>query len=582
MPQKPVDKASSRKHVKAKEEDLRIQWGLRIPMRDGVHLNATLYKPISKEKPLPVIFTLTPYISDSYHERGSFFAKNGYHFALIDVRGRGNSEGVFEPFANEARDGHDIVEWLAAQPFCDGHVAMWGGSYAGYDQWATAKELPPHLSTIVPAASGYPGVDFPYWNNVFYSYETQWATFTSGLTGNQRLFEDYAYWISAFREMYLQQRPFQELDQIAGNPSPVFQRWLKHPTPDAYFDALTPSDAQLRRMQLPILTITGHYDDDQPGAMTFYQRYMQLGTPKAKARHYLIIGPWDHPGTRTPNREVGGLAFGEASLVNLNQLHKEWYDWTMKRGSKPKFLQDRVAWYVPGEGAEVWKYASSFEAIPTFTQELYLDSSDGVANDAFHSGQLSSKKPRISPPDQYTYDPRDLRPAELEREWVKNFITDQRYALNLLGNGLIYHGEPYSKGLEITGYVKLVLWMSLDVPDTDFHVELFEIQPDGRSIFLTHDLMRARYRKSLRREELIREGAIEPYEFQSFTFFSRRLSKLSRLRLLIRSPNSIYYEKNYNSGGKVAEESGKDARVAHVKLFHDRNHPSRLEIPVAK
>ena len=574
--------AKKAKQTKSKEEDIRIQWGLRIPMRDGTHLNATLYKPTSTKKPLPVIFTLTPYISDSYHERGSFFAKNGYQFALIDVRGRGNSEGIFVPLSNEAKDGHDIVEWLAKQSFCDGHVAMWGGSYAGFDQWATAKELPPHLSTIVPAASAYPGVDFPFWNNVFFSYETQWATLTSGLTGNTKLFEDQAYWISAFREMYLKQLPFRELDKIVGNPSGYFQRWLKHPAPDAYIDAMTPSDAQLRKIQHPILTITGHYDADQPGAMAFYRRHIQFGTPKAKSRHYLIIGPWDHPGTRTPNREVAGLTFGEASLVNLNELHKEWYDWSMKHGPKPKFLRDRVAWYVPGEGAEVWKYASSLEAIPTSMQELHLDSKDGVANDAFHSGQLTPKKPRTSTPDQYTYDPSDLRPGELEREWIKNFLTDQRYALNLFGNGLIYHSEPYPNGLEITGYVKLLLWMALDVPDTDFHVELDEIQPDGRSIFLTNDIMRARYRKTLRKENLVQKGKIEPYEFKSFYFFSRRLTKLSRLRLIIRCPNSIFWQKNYNSGGKVAEESGKDARVAHVKLYHDQKHPSRLEIPVAK
>src|SRR6185295_5443832 len=108
--------------------------------------------------PLPVIFTLTPYIADSYHDRAMFFARNGYVFALVDVRGRGSSEGTFDPFAQEARDGYDVVEWLARQPFGNGKVAMWGGSYAGYDQWATAKELPPHLATIVPAASAHPGV----------------------------------------------------------------------------------------------------------------------------------------------------------------------------------------------------------------------------------------------------------------------------------------------------------------------------------------------------------------------------------------------------------------------------------------
>ncbi len=136
--------------------DYDIRWGVKIPMRDKVELNATLYLPHASDgsvPKLPVVFTLTPYISDTYHPRGAYFASHGYVFALVDVRGRGNSGGEFEPFAQEPPDGHDVVEWLAQQPFCDGKVAMWGGSYGGYCQWATAKEFPPHLATIVPVAA---------------------------------------------------------------------------------------------------------------------------------------------------------------------------------------------------------------------------------------------------------------------------------------------------------------------------------------------------------------------------------------------------------------------------------------------
>ena len=172
----------------------------------------------------PVIFTLTPYISDSYHARGAYFASHGYAFALVDVRGRGNSAGEFEPFANEARDGHDMVEWFAKQPFCDGKVAMWGGSYAGFDQWATAKELPPHLTTIVPAAAAHPGLDFPFTNNVGIPYDMQWFTHTSGRASQQNLFADSKFWRTKFLEAYKQYIPFKNLDSVIGNPSANFQR----------------------------------------------------------------------------------------------------------------------------------------------------------------------------------------------------------------------------------------------------------------------------------------------------------------------------------------------------------------------
>ena len=93
---------------------VRFQWGVRIPMRDGVHLNATAYIPAKQKSPAPCVFTLTPYIAQSYHDRGMYFAANGYPFFTVDVRGRGNSEGTFRPFIQEGKDGHDIVEWIAA------------------------------------------------------------------------------------------------------------------------------------------------------------------------------------------------------------------------------------------------------------------------------------------------------------------------------------------------------------------------------------------------------------------------------------------------------------------------------------
>ena len=145
---------------------------------------------------------------------------------------------------------------------------------------------------------------------------------------------------------------------------------------------------------------------------------------------------------------------------------------------------------------------------------------------------------------------------------------------------MIYHSEPFPVATEITGYLKLIAWIALDVPDTDFAVSVFEIKPDGTSISLTDDMKRARYRHSLRNEQLVTPGSIERYEFASFRFFSRRLEKGSRLRLVFSSPNSIQLEKNYNSGGEVANESRKDARTAHVTLYQDAEHPSYLEIPV--
>ena len=558
-----------------------LVWGLKIPLRDGVRLNGTVYKPAGQAGPLPVIFTLTPYISDSYHERAMYFAQHGYVFVLVDVRGRGNSGGTFEPFANEGRDGHDVVEFLGAQPWSNGKITMWGGSYAGFDQWATLKELPPHLATIVPAAAAHAGVDFPYYHGIWSTYVMQWLTLTGGVTGNTNLFGDPAFWIRKSRELYLAQAPYDTLDRIVGNADTVFQAWLSHPTYDGYWQAMAPTPEQYRAMNVPILTITGHYDGDQPGAMSYYREHMQYGNDAARRNHYLIIGPWDHAGTRTPAKEVGGLTFGDASMLDMNKLHADWYDWTLKGGARPEFLKKRIAYYVAGPGAEEWKYADDLDSVATERRPLYLASSGGSANDVVHSGDLA-RDPRPSSPDHYVYDPSDLRPAALESEEVENGYTDQRYALNLFGNGVVYHSEPFAEATEVSGYVKLTLWMSMDVPDTDLEATLYEILPDGTSVQLTGDVMRARYRESMTAAKLVTPGEITRYDFTGFTWFSRRVSKGSRLRLVVNCPNSIYLEKNYNSGGRVEGESGKDARVAHVTVFHDRKHASVLEIPIVR
>ncbi|HEY6843934.1 MAG TPA: CocE/NonD family hydrolase [Thermoanaerobaculia bacterium] len=556
-----------------------MQWAVKIPMRDGVHLNATVFQPAAQKDPLPVVFTLTPYLADSYLDRALYFARHGYVYALVDVRGRGNSEGAFEPFANEGRDGYDVVEWLAKQPWSNGKIAMWGGSYAGFDQWSTAKERPPHLATIVPAAAVYPGVDFPFFHNIFYSYGMQWLTFTSGTAPNEKLFGESSFWIDRFRNVYLNHLPYAQLDQVVGNKGTVFQTWMKHPTPDAYLDAMVPTNEQYRALDIPILTITGHYDGDQPGAFTYYRAHMKYGTPEDTARHYIIIGPWDHPATRTPRKQIGGLTFADASLVDLNKLHNEWYDWTMKGGAKPEFLKKRVAYYLTG--AEEWRYADSLEAIPTTPQRFYLDSSSTGASDVFHSGSLVSTV-ASSAADRWTYDPLNVTPAEMDSEDVDNNLTDQRGALNLYGQGAIYHSAPFDKDTELTGFVRFTASIAMDVPDSDLAVNLFEIKPDGTSVFLTSDMMRARYRDSAREAKLVKPGEINRYVFDGFTFTSRRIAKGSRLRLVVGSINTIYLEKNYNSGGDVTRETAKDARTAHITLYHDAQHPSFLEIPLGQ
>ena len=569
--------------------DYDLHWSVKIPMRDKVELNATIYLPKNSGNAgtrSPVIFTLTPYISDSYHARAAYFASHGYVFALVDVRGRGNSAGEFEPFAQEPHDGHDVVEWLAQQPFCNGKVTMWGGSYAGFDQWATAKEFPPHLTTIVPVAAAHPPLDYPSSNNVGETYDVRWFTFTSGHVGQANLFGDEKFWRTKFLDAYKQHLPFNSLDTFVGNPSVNFQRIVKHPTADAYYDAMTPTREEYQKIGLPILTITGQYDGDEMGALAFYRDHLANVSPGARAKHFLLIGPWDHAGTRTPTDEVGGVKFGAAALLDLNDLHRQWYDWTMKDGSKPAFLKNQVAYYVLAAGNSgkdgEWNYADSLETLTANPRSYYLDSKNGDANGAFRSGKLTTAPPQEGS-DRYTYDPLDTRRGEnVEGAEPNDKIAgiDQRYALSIAEDGLVYHTDPLPNETAMIGSPAVTLWLSVDTPDTDLSADLYEIQPDGTSIALWSDLRRLRYRESLREAKLVKPGEVVKCEFKPGLFVARRLMKGSRLRLIISSVNSIQWQKNYNSGGVVAEETATDARTAHVQVYHDATHNSLIQLPV--
>jgi putative CocE/NonD family hydrolase len=555
-----------------------FRWDQKIPLRDGVRLSATVYTPRDQKAPAPCLFTLTPYIGQSYHDRGIYFAAHGYPFLTVDVRGRGNSEGQYDPLLQEARDGYDVVEWLAKQPYCNGKVSMWGGSYAGYDQWAAAKEFPPHLATIVPVAAPYAGVDFPISGNIFAPYDVQWLTFTSGHTSQDKIFGDGAFWSNKQRQWFESGTPFQNFDTFVGAPSPIFQRWVQHPHPDSFWDAYNPTSEQYARLTIPILTITGAYDGDQPGALTHYREYMKNATAEGRARHYLIIGPWDHAATRTPRAEIGGLKFGPESLVDLPRLHLDWYAWTMQGGPKPRFLEKPVAYYVMG--TERWRYADTLEAITSRSQPYFLDSSRNAV-DVLAAGELAPQA-GSGKPDHYVYDPRDLSFSAEEVNSDPADLTDQRADYARSGKRLVYHSAPFEKDTEISGFFKLSAWIGIDQPDTDFAVSISEIRPDGRSIALTSDAIRARYREGSRAPKPVTTREAQRYDFEHFTFVSRQVGKGSRLRLTIAPINSMFVEKNYNSAKPVAEQSMSDARPVTVTLLHDRAHPSALYVPLGQ
>jgi uncharacterized protein len=423
------------------------------------------------------------------------------------------------------------------------------------------------------------GHDFPIRKNIFSAYLIQWLTLVSGKTSQDFIFANIqSYWSDVFRRRFEAGTPFSELDSFVGNPSAIFQEWIGQPELGRYWQKYNPSPGQYAHVQIPVLTITGIYDAGQLGAIKHYREHLANLNPAQQRQHFLLIGPWDHAGTRTPQPEFGGLKMGAASLIDLPGLHLEWYNFTMQDGLRPVLLRKNVTYYVLGEDA--WHYADTLDEITASTMLLYLDSPIASPSDIFQSGSLVNEPQADSAPDRYVYDPLDTGIAEIESRSNRTSLVDQTLIIASAGKQLVYHSAPFERDTVIAGFLKFTAWISIDQPDTDLRVWVFEIGTDGSSQLVGIDSIRAKYRLSLEKAAPIETDEPLEYRFDNFMFTARRVLKGSRLRLVLGPINSIHTQKNFNSGREVSAETFADARPVTVTLYHDASHPSALYVPI--
>jgi putative CocE/NonD family hydrolase len=549
----------------------RLTRGVRVPVADGITLSASLYRP-RNGTPAPAIVCLTPYTIDTFHDEGIGFSDHGFAFVVADVRGRGDSEGTFVPFVHDGDDGAALVAWVAAQPWCDGNVAMWGGSYGGRDQWVTALRRPPGLRTIAPSASTSYGFHFPGHGPIFYSHAAHWCTLVRGRAIHWNSFGDLRLWVEMYWRRYVADAPFVDLCDIAGSPSDWFRDWVTHGDDRTYWDALRATPEELARVTLPILSTTGQFDGAQPGALDWYHAQLAAVPPDAGAEHFLVIGAWDHAGVRTPTRTVGGLTMGPLSLLDVRALQIQWYAWRFGTSSRPPLLRERFLYYVTGD--ETWRTAPSFDAATAAFRPCFL-TGDAAAG----AGSFAAVPAGAAGVVSYVYDPLDHRPGEAEARGADpSAIVNPHPDTTALPNWLVYHSETLPNGLLLAGKPRLSLWLAMDVPDTDIYARLEEIEPGGRRILLGFDLVRARYRTGM--PTAVEAGAILEYRFDVFPFVARRLAAGSTIRLSIGASNTIHLQKNYNSGGDVGRETAADARTATVTIHHGGETPSVLHLPI--
>ena len=569
-----------------------IEMSRMIPMRDGVKLEAWIFKPSHLKAKAPAVLELTQYdIDGGRNQDFKTYVQRGYVFMQAEVRGRGRSGG--EKSENlglqVGRDGRDAVEWVAAQPWSDGHVFMYGGSFVGMTQWRTAAQLPPHLSGISPYVPIYPGWDVPNTNGI----PQAWSAVILGYVAGRTLNTDFIagdYWQKKMVEHYAEQGSFRTLDEAIGIPQDdwwmvdgrgkklsFMKMWLDHVGDEAFNLAAEPKPADYAKMKFPVYTATGFFDDDQPGALHYYGRYSQYAPAAMVDKLLLVIGPWDHTGTQHPAKTIDGLPIPANAVLDMTKLHADWYDWVLGRGPRPALLRDRVTYYMMG--ADEWRSAHTLEGASSGKNlSLFLSDPRGTPRNISAPGALSASKPAAQPPAVIVGDPRSLPELAVADKLADENLLSQFRAGEK--EALVFQSAPLAHATEVAGHMHLDLIVQADVPDFDLWAEVQMVKADGSAVTLGQDIRRARFRDGFFKQELLTPDQAVTIPFE-FNWLAWRIPAGARLRLVLMPLNSPNYQKNYNTGGRIGYEDPKNARVAHVKLFHDANRASALLLPLA-
>jgi putative CocE/NonD family hydrolase len=554
-----------------------IEPDLRAPMRDGTELAVRVWRPTGDGRHT-VVFQHTPYLSDETHARALKFVRAGFAYASVDRRGRGTSGGEFRPMEGGGPDGADAARWLAGRPWSDGRVAMMGGSYRGTMQWQAMAEDPGAIQAAVPTASAYPGVDFPQPRGVFLGFIVPWLAYVDGRAGNGQWFADDALWRSHFERAWRGEIAFADLPAVSGAPQAPFARWLAHPGYDTYWQAMNPTPAQYAAIETPVLSVTGYFDGDQDGALRYHREHLAHAGRRARANHWLLIGPWSHAGTRYPTDKLGGLTFDQAAVLDLDALQIDWFKHVLDGAPRPDALPDRVTYYVMG--AEEWRSAPDLDAVAAHTLSFQLSGGGLPADDVFRSGRLQHGPAGAEPPSVYRFDPNHVpdRPAALP-------MAEFDYTAHgdaLQGGQLFFHSDPLPRAQTVCGRMSFAASIELDVPDTDVQVEVYQVTPRNELRWLGRDFKRARFRHGMDEERFATAGQIDTWHFDRFPWTCRELEQGSRLRLVIAPVDTPELQRNFNSGGRIGHETLADARVATVRLHHSAAHPSVLHLPVVE
>ncbi len=548
---------------------------LRIPLRDGVVLAADLHTASGTSTRHPVLLIRTPYGRHGYRDESlvAHAVQRGYHVVVADVRGRYESGGDFDAYRHEGRDGYDLIEAIAAEPWAIGRVATAGLSYPGAVQWLAAVEAPPHLVCAFPAMCFSSGRQFFYFGGAF---DMSWLPWTveniapddrrrRGVkTGPQSAREAQAYWKARGRAA-LRRVPLRDQPALAG-VTPFYFDWLDHPDDGPYWDFAN-IESRYDRVEVPIFNFSGWHDEGYGpiGAVrNFVGLSAKAATPAARQPR-LMIGPWVHGEPQTG--KVGDRDFGSGAAIDYDSLVLDWCDLHVNGIDRGISIQRPVRLFVMG--ANRWRDASKWP-LPTVPRTFHFRA----------GGHLTTEPPSAGEtPDAYTFDPNN--PVEDPHYEAGLGPHDQR-AIAARADVLTFTTDPLVEDVEVIGHVEFRLWIASSAPDTDFLCRLLDVDADGTVWNLmspTLEVLRAKYRHGEHEPAFLVPG--HPVELiLRLALTANRFLKGHRIGVQVTSSFFPHLDRNPNTGRPSAIE----ARLVPAKqtIFHDPSRPSRVILPVVE
>ncbi|MFO8060896.1 MAG: CocE/NonD family hydrolase [Bacillota bacterium] len=580
------------------------------PMCDGVTLATDIYLPEEEddEASWPVILIRTPYdrSGEQMVEIARYFTACGYACVIQDVRGRYGSEGEFEPFVNEAEDGHDCISWVGRQDWCDGRVGTMGTSYLAQTQASMATTDPPYLTS-------------QYISQGYGSYHR-----TRSRRGGA--FENHRFnWILKMAATSREARRNPTLKAAVQDMQKHLMEWLREGYPlrrgqtplallrtyeQALIDYMTRGELD-EFWHNPGLNLDPHFDEYKDVPVTWlgswYDGYT-LETPRnyremarsKKSPQRLIMGPWIHSMSSEKLTFAGDVDFGpDAAFASLEE-RRRWFDRTLKGIDNGVDREAPVKIFVMGGGTGSKLPSGRLDHGGTWRDEQQWPLARALNRRYFlhRGGSLSTKRPTASKPTTYDFDPANPVPSTAppgqnvfssggggyhQRQDPSTGAGQTRLPHAARRDVLVFQTEPLSEDVEITGPIEVVLYVSSSAVDTDFTAKLIDQYPphpdcpEGYALELTHSLQRCRYRGGYEREELMTPGKTYELRFP-LPPTSNLFAAGHRIRVDVSSSNWPKYEVNPNTGEPPGRH--RTTEVARNSVFHDAKHPSHITLPV--